>query len=714
MLKRGLRIDTIHSKKSSQTDSIIESVRTGELDGIAAVGMLGEGFDLPELKIAVVHSPHKSLASTLQFTGRISRSAPEEYGTPRFIAVPEAVNELTAELFKEDQDWSELIPNLADAAVEDELAFRKFLGRFRRLDGAVEKISLYGLKPYLSTKLYQITGRVDLTAPSDLPVESLLSHNIFETEDFAVYITAKTTEPKWSPGGELFYSSFDLFAYLYDETRSLLLEHSTDDEIAKAIRMAIVKGEHVAANKGKLSGLLEGAEKVVYQQVGLGKTGAAGGRVAQYKTYNGNNAGKSVASTDSRVSTPHHVLAKIDGVKSIGFSGSGSVWSMQRGSLADFYHWGKQVIEVVDASDRIMRLPGLPEDFQTYPVERLDAPIIAAEFASKVFELDATLIRPQDPGENLSVLSLSLYPQKIDDFTAEIAIQNAFGRKIAQVNYDCRELKPFVLNDQGQTFRVALTDARGKSSEISFPDFLEGFPLTLFLMNGATIYNNELKPLSKTYTDLDDECYVDHAQNWEDCVIAKEFWDNNDDRSQYSGSLSVQDSVVQHLSETYPDAWILVDHGAPELADVIALDPTSTPPELHFLHCKASSEAPGRRVGDLFEVIGQTIKGSRWIRHEQLIEELVQRITTRAELHQGNADDLVSYLEQRGPNSFAYLIYAVQPGLNVYERGRQDTDACTRSLLGSFEWLRNQEIEFRVMGWNRPDGSARWVKRPDA
>ena len=35
--------------------------------------MLGEGFDLPALKVAVVHDPQKSLAVTLQFIGRFTR-----------------------------------------------------------------------------------------------------------------------------------------------------------------------------------------------------------------------------------------------------------------------------------------------------------------------------------------------------------------------------------------------------------------------------------------------------------------------------------------------------------------------------------------------------------------------------------------------------------------------------------------------------------------
>ena len=40
---------------------------------MVCVDMLGEGFDLPALKVAAIHDPHKSLGVTLQFVGRFAR-----------------------------------------------------------------------------------------------------------------------------------------------------------------------------------------------------------------------------------------------------------------------------------------------------------------------------------------------------------------------------------------------------------------------------------------------------------------------------------------------------------------------------------------------------------------------------------------------------------------------------------------------------------------
>ncbi|WP_346659404.1 helicase-related protein [Bradyrhizobium sp. 141] len=45
---------------------------------VVCVDMLGEGVDLPNLKIAALHDTHKSLAVTLQFIGRITRKGDDK------------------------------------------------------------------------------------------------------------------------------------------------------------------------------------------------------------------------------------------------------------------------------------------------------------------------------------------------------------------------------------------------------------------------------------------------------------------------------------------------------------------------------------------------------------------------------------------------------------------------------------------------------------
>lgn len=55
---------------------IVEGLKDGSIRAVAVVGMLGEGFDLPSLRLAAYHDKHKSVASTIQLIGRLVRSHP--------------------------------------------------------------------------------------------------------------------------------------------------------------------------------------------------------------------------------------------------------------------------------------------------------------------------------------------------------------------------------------------------------------------------------------------------------------------------------------------------------------------------------------------------------------------------------------------------------------------------------------------------------------
>ena len=63
-----LRLEFVHGGQGmAHVRKIIDKLRSREADGIVCVVMFGEGFNLPNLKIAAVHTPHRSLAVTLQF-----------------------------------------------------------------------------------------------------------------------------------------------------------------------------------------------------------------------------------------------------------------------------------------------------------------------------------------------------------------------------------------------------------------------------------------------------------------------------------------------------------------------------------------------------------------------------------------------------------------------------------------------------------------------
>lgn len=95
----------IHSKVSNRARVMADIVKKKHRI-IVCVDMLGEGFDLPELKIAAIHDQHQSPAVTLQFIGRLTR-VDTALGDAKFVAniANQKTDHQMAALYKESADW---------------------------------------------------------------------------------------------------------------------------------------------------------------------------------------------------------------------------------------------------------------------------------------------------------------------------------------------------------------------------------------------------------------------------------------------------------------------------------------------------------------------------------------------------------------------------------------------------------------------------------
>ncbi len=86
---------------------------------IVCVDMLGEGFDLPNLKVAALHEPHKSIGVSLQLIGRFARTSERDLGTATVVAArPDSMMDANLRrLYAEDADWNYVVQDLAEGAV---------------------------------------------------------------------------------------------------------------------------------------------------------------------------------------------------------------------------------------------------------------------------------------------------------------------------------------------------------------------------------------------------------------------------------------------------------------------------------------------------------------------------------------------------------------------------------------------------------------------
>lgn len=120
-----LKVDS--SMSNSKVKHILKLLHSGELDGIVCVDMLGEGYDFPNLKIAAIHVPHKSLASTLQFIGRFARTNAKNIGKAKFIAVNNEELEIENNLlYSKDAVWQDMIIGMSEGKNKSEQQNRNY------------------------------------------------------------------------------------------------------------------------------------------------------------------------------------------------------------------------------------------------------------------------------------------------------------------------------------------------------------------------------------------------------------------------------------------------------------------------------------------------------------------------------------------------------------------------------------------------------------
>ncbi|MHB8129259.1 MAG: DEAD/DEAH box helicase, partial [Mobilitalea sp.] len=128
----SLRLAKIDSSMvHSKIKKCLSDLREGNLDGIICVDMLGEGYDFPNLKIAAIHIPHKSLASTLQFIGRFARTNASNIGSAKFIALNDEELEIENNvLYSKDSIWQEMIIGMSEGKNKEEIESRSYYKEF--------------------------------------------------------------------------------------------------------------------------------------------------------------------------------------------------------------------------------------------------------------------------------------------------------------------------------------------------------------------------------------------------------------------------------------------------------------------------------------------------------------------------------------------------------------------------------------------------------
>jgi superfamily II DNA or RNA helicase len=642
---------------------VLAKLDAGELDGIICVNMMGEGFDMPRLKIAAVHSPHRSLAVTLQFVGRFARTVGERIGNATFLAPVSAIRGEARRLYAEGAVWAEIIPNLSKTRIQREIDMRELLESFeaRKSVPDLADLSLYGLSLYAHVKIYRLREAPDLAALMDFGGDRETVYSwVNEGERTSVHITRQVSSVRWAADERLADVRFDIFVFYYDEKAKLLFICASKraEGYYRTLARNLTGYDPRILPLSHISRVLKELGDPRFFQVGMKKRQEAS-LAESYRIMAGSHADEAIRNEDARLYDRGHCFGSAEHGEerlTIGLSSASKIWSNRTLSLAETLMWCRELARKIN--DKKAAVTGSKLDLlQTgETVTKVPSRPVFALWPNEVF-LEPPMALFEDATGKARTVVLTEFELVLegwaDDYILFRLQHDLISTSLAFTLDGSTPLFAYI--DAAQP-RVALRWVR---DEVDLPDYLNDVPMSFTLDDWSRLDGEEHFSAPEGGYDLFDGNQID-AIDWQAA--------NVDITVEYQSGAGLATSIQGHLRSVLADGEddvVYWDHGSGETADFVAFrrrDDGGV--AIRFYHCKGSSGAqPGNRVGDVYEVCGQAVKGYIWCDVRRLVNRLVQRSSARRGMAQFVRGDLAALqaFQQARPWSFQMIV--VQPGI---------------------------------------------------
>lgn len=627
---------------------------------IVCVNMLGEGYDLPQLKIAAIHDEKQSLAVTLQFIGRFTRTNDIKLGPASFItniAYPPILEEINI-LYQTDADWNYILPRLNEEVTTQQQSLSLFLNDFQ--GDLKDEISLEDIRLALSAEIYMTNSTTTSfcnwkTAINNLKQYDYILHS--ETSDTLVVVLGKKTNVLWGDTQVVQNLNWDIIVVYFDALNKRIYLNST----------LKIKGEnylnHLFSNPIKCQDDKMFRVFANVQRLRLFNVGARlpRGKDISFQSYYGSSVQDGLDQlTQGRLQKNNlfGVGYKNGNLTSIGCSIKGKVWSRERGDLLQFQKWCNEIGSIIfnESIDTNVVLQNtllfepMSSFPKVYPISMDWNPEIYEHYTQVVQmddkmltfdELDLTIEEETQPGKDI------VFCLKYDDYFCKY-----------RMHFENQKLKYSLIGGKPIQFY------RGNIA-ITLAEFLEDKPMTIFYADDSISYGvNYCKP--KLKADVVSEGLI-HTLSWEDVDLSKE--------SQHSAPYvtdSIQYYMAQQIMSDYD--YLIDDDGCGEIADLVAINNSERIIDISLFHLKfAKGGKVSNSIENLYQVCGQAQKSVRWkyVGGHKIFDHILKRNERKEQqgksstILKGSIEEIIKLREEASnKKELRYHVVIVQPGMS--------------------------------------------------
>lgn len=653
----------ISSKK--ERDAVRNQIISGKSRIVVCVDMLGEGFDLPELKIAAFHDIRKTLSVTLQLAGRFTREKPN-LGAATFIAniADLEVRDELRRLYRHDSDWNALLPMLGDGVSDNQFSLAEFLGGFQELP---DEITLRNVRPAMSTVVYRTSSRTWNPENFSKGIQGhdtldKVYHSLNSQENTLVIVTTQRVPVDWAQIDEIYDWDWQLYVLHWDQQNKLLFIHNSSNAGFFKKLAAAVAGDDVEQIRGpEVFRCLAGVNRLKLQNVGLLEQL---GRLIRYTMRAGSDVESGMTETQKQKAVKANLFGQgfQDGHRTtIGCSYKGRFWSYQTTNLLQLTNWcraigGKLIDRNLDPEE-VLKGTLVPEFVKVRPNKMP----IAIDWPEVFFKEPEGCFTFTLRGQEAHLHETSLV---LDDPAPDGALAFSLVSDSARASFELVLLERNGYPDftiQSVHNSIASIKHRGRSLAVA--DFFKDEPPTFWFADGSSLTGNEYVALRRQPVTF----ARDRIAEWD--------WTGTDIRMESQGvrrnRKSIQYRVIDELKKRQLNV-IFDDDDHGEAADVVGVTEQSDHIEVEFWHCKYSTEdKPGSRIKELYEVCGQAQKSIRWLeKPRDLFTHLLRREPRLSKnkrytrYQQGAEADLLRIREKTDTQRVQLRVMIVQPGMS--------------------------------------------------
>lgn len=673
----------------STVKKTIDRMKKGELDGIICVNMLGEGFDFPNLKIAAIHEPHKSLASTLQFIGRFARTNAEKIGSAKFIAMNDRSLQIeNRRLYSTDSVWQDIIINMSEEKIGGDLQNNETISQFSRSESDEDIISLHNVRPNCHAKVYRVP---DFDIEGNFPENYNIGDNIYRNYEIATIIGISCIKelPLWLDSDQAVDVKVGLNIVHYQKGTGLLFIYSQNK--TEGVYESIVKCFSSSFKKiprDEMHRVLAGFSNYEFFNTGMQNRHAEAGE--SYRIYAGSNTASSIDENTGKMLSAGHAFCKVstNGEDStIGYSSGSKFWSSSYLPIPDYIKWldefGKKI---VDSSLKVKTNTNFDKLPVPTSISRYDGTILFCLLSENSYSSPPLVRLKDDESKSYLLCDVSFNVERISQAGETVFFNAILAGKVEKLTCDTSG-KYTATNNQ-----IVFCDGRRHGS---LAEYLDSNPLdfktsdgTVYRGNEVFIGNDNLEKFDNERikiidwialgTDISNEC------NW----------------TKTKNNHSIQESLLTILNQDDSLSHIFFDHETGEIADFVTFKTEGSFINVCFYHVKSmKGKTFNSNVGDVYEVTQQAVKSVVWLKSKSVllskIEKRYRRDSGKSIFKKGDFQSLKIMLQS--PRALHANIYIVQPAISKNSNMEESID---QVLSAATYYIRNtgRVKELKILG----------------